>query len=195
MCHTQCLVWDKKEFKTLQELLVNLCFSLHFVMLRYWRVSGSLLKSSWGTGFSTRLDHEPPNFPASPLTLIRKFMSMIKTTELAWIRLIHWIRIVPQAAICWDGIVGCSCSWYKYPQVGFLKLLPYIMAIRGLKVASGLQVCICMCVCWWVSMCGTYIFTACVLQSSGQDFGCSSPQCLSLPLSTEHMQLPLFLLR
>lgn len=43
-------------------------------------------------------------------------------------------------------------------------------------------------------MCGTYIFTAGVLQSSGQDLGCSSSQRLSLSLATEHMELPLFLL-
>lgn len=156
-------------------------------MLRYRRVAGSLLNSSWGAGFSARLEHEPTNFPASPLALMRKFMSMIKTIALA-------IRIAPQAAIRCDGIVGGSCSWYKYPQVGFLEILPYLMATWALKVASGLHVCTCMCVCSWVSMCGTYIFTAGVLQSSGQDLGCSSPQCLPLPLGTEHMELPLFLL-
>lgn len=43
-------------------------------------------------------------------------------------------------------------------------------------------------------MCGTYMFTAGVLQSSGQDLGCSSPQCLPLPLGTEHVELPLLLL-
>lgn len=42
---------------------------------------------------------------------------------------------------------------------------------------------------------GTYIFTASVLQSSGQDLGCSSPKCLPLPLGTEHMKLLLLLLR
>lgn len=41
----------------------------------------------------------------------------------------------------------------------------------------------------------TYIFTAGVLQSSGQDLGCSSPKCLPLPLGTEHMKLLLLLLR
>lgn len=43
-------------------------------------------------------------------------------------------------------------------------------------------------------MCGTYIFTAGVLQSSRQDLGCSSPQCLPLPLGTEHVELPFLLL-
>lgn len=42
--------------------------------------------------------------------------------------------------------------------------------------------------------CGTYTFTAGVLQSSGQDLGCSSSQCFSLPLRTEHVKLPLLLL-
>lgn len=42
--------------------------------------------------------------------------------------------------------------------------------------------------------CGTYTFTAGVLQSSGQDLGCSSPQRLSLPLGAEHVELPLLLL-
>lgn len=33
-----------------------------------------------------------------------------------------------------------------------------------------------------------------MLQSSRQDLGCSSPQCLSLPLGAEHVKLPLLLL-
>lgn len=53
---------------------------------------------------------------------------------------------------------------------------------------------ICMCVCSGVSTYGTYMFTAGVLQSSGQDLGCSSPQCLPLPLGTEHVELSLLLL-
>lgn len=68
------------------------------------------------------------------------------------------------------------------------------MAIRALNHGSHLHVYICMCVCSWVFVCGTYIFTAGVLQSSGQDLGCSSPQCFPLSLGTEHLQLPLFLL-
>lgn len=51
-----------------------------------------------------------------------------------------------------------------------------------------------MCVCSGVSTYGTYMFTAGVLQSSGQDLGCSSPQCLPLPLGTEHVELSLLLL-
>jgi len=57
-------------------------------------------------------------------------------------------------------------------------------------------VCVCVCVCrLMLSTCGTYMFTAGVVQSSGQDLGCSSPQCLPLPLGTEHVDLPLFFLR
>ncbi len=43
--------------------------------------------------------------------------------------------------------------------------------------------------------CCAYIFTAGVLQSSGQDLGRPSPQCFPLPLGAEHVKLPLFLLR
>lgn len=118
---------------------------------------------------------------------MRKFMSMIKTITLA-------IRIVPAAVIRWDGTVGGCCSRYKYPQVGFREILSSLMAIWALKVTSGLHVCTCVCARSWVAMCGTYIFAAGVLQSSGQDLGCSSPQCFPLPLGAEHVELPLFLL-
>lgn len=52
-----------------------------------------------------------------------------------------------------------------------------------------------VCVLSGVSTCGAYVFTAGVVQRSGQDLGCSSPKCLPLPLGTEHVDLPLFLLR
>lgn len=44
------------------------------------------------------------------------------------------------------------------------------------------------------TVCGTYTLTAGVLQGSGQDLWGSPPKGLPLPLVTEHVKLPLFLL-
>lgn len=124
-------------------------------MLRYKRLAGSLPHSSGGTGLSAWLEHEPPNFPASPLALMRKFMSMIKTIALA-------IRIVPGAVIRWDGTVGGCCSRYKYPQVGFREILSLLMAMWALKVTSGLHVCTCMCVLMGIRVWNIHFRSGCV---------------------------------
>lgn len=123
----------------------------------------------WGTGSSAWLEHKAPNFLAFPLPpLMRKFMSVIKTLAVA-------IRLVPQAA---NHGVG---EWRVVPtrdisthMLACFKIVPYSISTMG--------------------VCGTYTFTAGVLQSSGQDLGCSSSQCFSLPLGTEHVELPLFFL-
>lgn len=104
--------------------------------------------------------------PLSPL--MRKFMSVIKTLAVA-------IRLVPKAANHGGG------EWRVVPthdinthMLVCFDIVPYSISTMG--------------------ACGTYTFTAGVLQSSGQDLGCSSSQCLSLSLGTKHMQLSLFLL-
>lgn len=110
-----------------------------------------------------------PIFLLSPSPLMRKFMSVIKTFAVA-------IRLVPQAANHgvgeWRVVPARDISTYMLVH---FKIVPYGICTMG--------------------ACGTYTFTAGVLQSSGQDLGCSSSQCFSLSLGTEHMKLPLFLLR
>lgn len=95
-------------------------------------------------------------------------MSVIKTLSVA-------IRLVPQAANHGVGErrVVLTPDISTHMLVCF-KIVPCSISIVG--------------------ACGTYTFTAGVLQSSGQDLGCSSSQCFSLSLGTEHMKLPLFLL-
>lgn len=63
-------------------LTCTFCFLLS-VMLSFKLGAGNWLNSSRGTGISARLEHEPPNFPASSHGLMRTFMSVIKTIALA----------------------------------------------------------------------------------------------------------------
>lgn len=109
-----------------------------------------------------------PIFLLSLSPLMRKFMSVIKTFAVA-------IRLVPQADNHrvgeWRVVPTCDISTH---MLVCFKIVPYSIRTMG--------------------ACGTYTFTAGVLQSSGQDLGCSSSQCFSLSLGTEHIKLPLFLL-
>lgn len=95
-------------------------------------------------------------------------MLVIKTLAVA-------IRLVPQAANHGGGEwwVVLTRDKSTYMLVCF-EIVPYSISTMG--------------------ACGTYTFTAGVLQSSGQDLGCSSSQCFPLSLGAEHVQLPLFLL-
>lgn len=168
--HIPCLMWNEKYFRLSQDTLVNWCIHLQSVILWRWRLAGSFFGEIFLRNWLSLLDLSTilPIFllPLSPL--MRKFMSVIKTLAVA-------IRLVPKAANHGGG------EWRVVPthdinthMLVCFEIVPYSISTMG--------------------ACGTYTFTAGVLQSSGQDLGCSSSQCLSLSLGTKHMELPLFLL-
>lgn len=107
-------------------------------MLSYRSLAGNWPDSSWGTGFSARLEHEPPNFPASSLPLMRTFMPVIKTIALA--NQDCGLGVPCPEIGKWE-FAACDIYNFRRRQVGFL---PYLMVKKSIKWCKF--VCVCPCV-------------------------------------------------